>query len=189
MTEGTPYGPREVPEALIAACERLCSSSPPSLVSVRDIAAEAGVTLGLVHHYFRSKDALVVATLRSIATDIDRVAADALAKTGDRGEMIRAVWRMLQERPAFPSIVTWWLLEGRNLTEAMGDHPFLRRLVASLGGAEDADGATLAGVVIAQILGGTVLRVGINRALGRPVDDGALTDRLESIVVDVARRG
>jgi AcrR family transcriptional regulator len=154
------------------------------LVSVRDIAAEAGVTLGLVHHYYESKDALVAATLRSIATDIDRVATDALASTGDRGEMVRAVWQMLQERPAFPYIVTWWLLDGRNVTEAMGDHPFLRRLVASLGGAQDADGATLAGVVIVQILGGTVLRVGINRALGRPIDDPALSDMMESVVMD-----
>jgi AcrR family transcriptional regulator len=156
------------------------------LVSVRDIAAEADVTLGLVHHYYESKEALVAATLRSIATDIDQVAADGLTSTGDRGEMVRAVWRFLQERPAFPFIVSWWLLEGRNVTEAMGDHPFLQRLVASLGGAGDADGATLAGVVIAQLLGGTVLRVGINRALGRPIDDHALIDRMESVVVDTA---
>ena len=142
------------------------------------------MTLGLIHHYYESKDALVAATLRSIATDIDRVATDALASTGDRGEMVRAVWQMLQERPAFPYIVTWWLLDGRNVTEAMGDHPFLRRLVGSLGGAVDADGVTLAGVVIAQILGGTVLRVGINRSLGRPIDDRALSDRMESAVVE-----
>ena len=143
--------------------------------------------LGLVHYYFESKDALLVATLRSMSIDIDRVAADALEATSDPVEMVRVVWRFSQERPAFMSIVAWWLLEGRNVTEAMGDHPFLRRLAVALGGAGDPDGQTHAAVIGSMIVAGTVFRLGFNRTLGRPTGDLAFPDRFESVLVEATR--
>lgn len=183
----SPQGRAETVDALVSACERLCSTTPPALVSVRDIAREAGVTTGLVHHYFESKDALLVATLQSMSSGFDRVAGDALHATADPGEMVRAVWRSFQERPAFAYIVAWWLLEGRNVTDAMGDHPFLRRLAVALGRAERDEGQTDAGVVASMILAGTVFRPGFNRALGRSTDDPAIAQRFERTLVNVTR--
>lgn len=180
-------GRAETVDALISACERPCSTTPPALVSVRDIALEAGVTTGLVHHYFESKDALLIATLRSMSAEIDHVAGEALDITADPGEMVRAVWRSLQDRPAFAYIVAWWLLEGRNVTGAMGDHPFLRRLTVALGTAQSDDGQTDAGVVAIMILAGTAFRHGLNRALGRSTGDPALAEQFEKTVVDVTR--
>ena len=183
--EARPRGRDEIVAALIGACERLCGATPLPLISVRDIAREADVTTGLVHHYFESKDALLVATLRSMSSEIDTVAAEALEATSDPAEMVRAVWRFSQERPAFMLIVAWWLLEGRNVSEAMGDHPFLRRLAVALGGAGDPDGQTDAAVIGSMLVAGTVFRLGFNRALGRPIDDLALPDRFESALVEV----
>jgi len=69
VSQKPPHGRGEIPAALIAACERPCSSRLPGLVAVRDVAGEARVTTGLVHHYFESKEALVAATLRSLARE------------------------------------------------------------------------------------------------------------------------
>ena len=183
-----PAGRDQITRALVRACEQLCGEHPPSMVSVRDIAARARVTPGLVHHYFASKDALVAATLDAIASDIDATAAAALAQTGDAGEMVRAVWHFLQQRPAFASIVAWWLVEGRDVTAAMGDHPFLRRLVVALGGPTDPQAASTAATVVVGLIGGTVFNHGLNRALGRPLDDPGLTEALEANIVDLSRR-
>jgi AcrR family transcriptional regulator len=188
-TEPSGGGSESTPAALIAACERLCSATPPSEVSVRDIAAEANVTPGLVHHYFDSKDALVGATLRHIAAEIDETASEAPQRAGDPEAMVRAAWRFMQQRPAFAFIVAWWLLEGRDVTEAMREHPFLRRLAATLPGTDEAGRATTAGVIVSLLIGGTVFRAGVNRALGRPLDDAALPEALETAVADLAGRG
>jgi AcrR family transcriptional regulator len=45
-------------DAMLDAAERLFAASGPANVSLRAIAAEAGVTYGLVHEYFDSKDEL-----------------------------------------------------------------------------------------------------------------------------------
>lgn len=48
-----------------AAMSRL-REAPPAEVSVREIAAAAGVNHGMVHRYFGSKDGLVLAVLREV---------------------------------------------------------------------------------------------------------------------------
>lgn len=52
--EGAP-GDEGVLGAILDAAERLFASAGPANVSLRAIAAESGVTYGLVHHYFDSK--------------------------------------------------------------------------------------------------------------------------------------
>ena len=187
-SDGPPQSRDTIPAALIAACERLCSTRPPSEVSVRDIAAEAAVTPGLVHHYFESKDALVAETLRSISVEIDASAEAAVRDGDDPGAVARAAWDFMQQRPAFAYIVAWWLLEGRDVTSAMRDHPFLRRLVMTLPGADPQERATRAGVIVSAIIGGTVFQDGINRALGRATDDPAIAAALGTAVEDLAGR-
>ena len=44
-------------QALVDAAKRLLPDRAPSTVSGRELAAEAGVNYGLVHHYFGGKDA------------------------------------------------------------------------------------------------------------------------------------
>jgi len=185
--EAAPQGRDEIPAALIAAAERLCSSRSPGSVSVRDIAAEARVTSGLVHHYFDSKDELIAATLRAMSEDIGAEADAVLAETDDAGEAVRAIWRFGVVRPAFTMIAAWWLLEGRDVTELMGTHPFLRALAGAPGGPGRDQALTDTAVIGAFVMGGNVLHQGFSRAVGREAGDSRLVEAMEAAVVELAR--
>jgi AcrR family transcriptional regulator len=55
--------------ALVEAATRLLPEQAPSTISGRDLAAEAGVNYGLIHHYFGSKDAVLGAGLVALRED------------------------------------------------------------------------------------------------------------------------
>jgi AcrR family transcriptional regulator len=67
-------------ERLIAALLRLLARRSVDGISVRDVAAEAGVNHGLVHRYFGSKEALVRAAVQRLSEQV--YGADAEARTG-----------------------------------------------------------------------------------------------------------
>ncbi len=112
--------------------------------AVADIAREANTTTSLLSFYFESKDDLVLATLRSIASDLDSQAAEVTTPS----EVAVAVSRSLIERPAFARTLSWLVLERRSIPQEMGDNPFLRRLRTTLATDETEDPHTLAGAVI-----------------------------------------
>jgi AcrR family transcriptional regulator len=145
---------------------------------VNNIAREADVTTSLLYFYFDSKDELILATLRSIATEMDAVAAG----TTDPGEMAATVSRSLRDRPAFVRILAWLVLEGRSITQEVGGHPFLQRLVATLATNESDDPITQAGAAVAMLLSNALLSPGINVALGRDADDVRLIDALDASI-------
>ena len=120
-----PSGRDQVTDALLTATERLCATGQPSSFTVKDIARESGVTTSLLYFYFESKDDLIVATLKMIASDADALAAH----SGNAQDMAAEVGRFLMGRPAFARIIVWLILEGRSVTDEMGDHPFMRRLI------------------------------------------------------------
>src|SRR5687767_12590248 len=66
-------------EALIDALIRLLGKRSIGAVSVRDVAAEAGVNHGLVHRHFGSKQALVRAAVARISDEIHRDAGAGLS--------------------------------------------------------------------------------------------------------------
>ena len=173
-----PRGRNQVTNALLAATERLCATGQPSSITVNDIAHEAAVTTSLLYFYFESKDELILATLRSIATEMDALAAG----TTEPGKMAAAVSKSLHDRPAFVRILVWLVLEGRSMTQEMGGHPFLQRLVATLATNEADDPITNAGAVVAMLLSNALLSPGINVALGRDADDMRLVDALNASI-------
>lgn len=65
---------------LIEATLRALSTREPERLSVQEISAEAGVSVGLLYHYFGGKDALVFAAMESAA---DKMIADLTAATGE----------------------------------------------------------------------------------------------------------
>lgn len=77
---------REEPDArraaLIAACARVLARDGAAGASVRAIALEAGVSPGLVGHYFAGIDALVAATYAQVGARVDAALDDALAAAG-----------------------------------------------------------------------------------------------------------
>jgi AcrR family transcriptional regulator len=176
-----PSGSAQVPAALLAATERLCEVGQPSSFTVAEIAREANVTTSLLYFYFQSKDDIILATLRWIASDLDAVAANAATP----GEMAAAVSHALIDRPAFARILAWLVLEGRGLTEEMGDHPFLRRLMTTLAMGPSDDPHTQAGTVVAVLLSHALFAGDINGALGRRHDDRRLPKALDGLIATV----
>ena len=68
--------------SLIEACARVLARAGAAGTSVRAIALEAGVSPGLVGHYFAGIDALVAATFAHVEAQVSAALDDALAQAG-----------------------------------------------------------------------------------------------------------
>ncbi|MGK2955095.1 MAG: TetR/AcrR family transcriptional regulator [Solirubrobacterales bacterium] len=75
---GTRISADERRQDLMQVAERLFATRPYSEISVQEIADQAGVARGLIHHYFGGKDDILAAIMREITptkapkpTDID----------------------------------------------------------------------------------------------------------------------
>jgi AcrR family transcriptional regulator len=80
--------------AIIAAAERLFAERGILAVTVRDIAKGAGVTHGLVHHYFGAKEQLVGEVLRStISSSTAVLAANPITSSPDSLDVMRRLVR------------------------------------------------------------------------------------------------
>jgi AcrR family transcriptional regulator len=166
--------------ALIAATEHLCTTRNPATVTIRQVAAEAEVSPGLVYHYFDSREALMAATLQHIAAEIDTTAAAAESPE----QMGQATLAFLWERPAFARIIASMALDGTDITTAMGDHPLIRRLGGALGGDPEV-AQTRVGTVVALLVSAGAFGPGINRALGRDPGDPRLLEALSAALSDL----
>ena len=69
-------------QQLIDATFACLVRSGPSDTTVRSIAQEAGLSLGMVRHHFRSKDELFAATLRHLSDQMQVEIAGALERCG-----------------------------------------------------------------------------------------------------------
>jgi len=122
-----PRGRDEVRAALLDAAADLFAARGPAAVSVRDVAARAGVNHGLVHRHFGSKEALVAATLEQLAAAAAAPVPD--ARSAD--ELGRLVGRTVDER--FWRVLAWSLLEGREPAGLQAHFPVLDELVRLVG--------------------------------------------------------
>lgn len=85
VTERRPYlrdSEKNRREALIAATHELVAEGGPQAATVRAIAAKAGVTPGLIRHYFGSKDELFRAAYVALMDGMTDKGADALNAVG-----------------------------------------------------------------------------------------------------------
>jgi AcrR family transcriptional regulator len=64
--------------ALIAATQDLVAEGGPEAATVRAIAERAGVTPGLIRHYFQSKDELIRAAYRALMDGMTAKGSDAI---------------------------------------------------------------------------------------------------------------
>ena len=98
-------------EALIAACGRCLAKNGAQGTSVRAICLEAGVSPGLLRHYFDGIDALVAATYRATGARV----ADALktaveaAGTDPRARLLAFVGANFRAPIADPDLLAIWL--------------------------------------------------------------------------------
>jgi AcrR family transcriptional regulator len=176
-----PAGRDAVIAAVLAATERLCASGQPSSFTVRQIAAEAGVTTSLLYFYFKSKDDIVLATVRSLSAEIDA----AVAGEGDVGALSTATSRMIADHPAFPRLLAWLVLEGRSFAE-LADDPFLGRLARMFTERGHSDPRTASAAVVTMLLGNALFRDAVNVAIERTPDDERLIQALDQARVAFA---
>lgn len=69
-------------QSLIEAAARVLARDGATGASVRTIAVEAGVSPGLVNHYFAGIDALIAATYLATGAQVTRALQDAVASAG-----------------------------------------------------------------------------------------------------------
>ena len=163
---------------LLDTVERMCASMPPSEITMRRIAAEADVSVGLAYHYFGSKDALFGSVLDRLAADIARNIAPDLGP----GEVLREVWIRLRAAPAFARLIVWLILEGKDVSSVMSGHPLMAQIAAQAGERGEEDPPAAAATLILLALAGGFFGPPANRAIGRDNDDPALLEVLAGLL-------
>ena len=113
--------------AMVEAATRLFATAGPDGVSLRAIAAEAGVNYGLIHQYVGSKDDLLRLVFRSVS---ERAAED----FADAADLDVAVARMFGDEPSpYVSMLAWALLQDRDASSLLGRSPALDALARRAG--------------------------------------------------------
>lgn len=85
--------------ALISATQELVAEGGPEAATVRAIAARAGVTPGLIRHYFQSKDELTRAAYRALMDGMTGKGSDAIEGVGAQPEERLAAFVAASLRP------------------------------------------------------------------------------------------
>lgn len=81
-------------KALVDAALRTIGHHGSLNVTMSDIAREAGVSAALAHHYFGSKQQLLLETIRSLLRDLQRDAIAALSRASGPRERLSAIVRV-----------------------------------------------------------------------------------------------
>lgn len=102
---------------ILDAAAELFAESGPAEISVRDVAARAGVSHALVHRYFGSKDELIAAALGRAAQQI----SDAMQPVESAEQLIGNLLDLLLTEPTIPLMAVRELVGRSRIGE---DYPF-----------------------------------------------------------------
>lgn len=99
MTPRTPEASRETRErtsqAILSAAAKVFAKRGYSGTKVADIAAEAGVSSGLVHHYFATKADVFATLIEQVMGAATQVPNEALAREGTPAENLRWMFEQM----------------------------------------------------------------------------------------------
>lgn len=191
---------REEPEsrraALIAATQRCLAERGVDGTSVREICARAGVSLGLVRHYFGGVDALIAETYRVTAAEVAGDLAEAIAGAASPRErlstFVEASFRAeLVDGDLLRIWLAFWSLVGKDeAIRAIHSDIYrdYRAMVETLIGDVAAEaGVTLdvhrAALGLTALLDGLWLELSLDRSTFEPVEAIAIvTDWIEGLI-------
>ena len=171
----------------MAAATELFAERGPDGVSLREIAAHAGLNYGLIHQYVGSKDDL----LRLVIAHSTSTTAARFAQADGVGEALELLQGPVGvDRPPYPRLLAWAILQGRDPRELAGPSPALPKLIAMLpeAGADHdlADDPRLRAAAIAALtLGWSLFGTFVSHAAG--LDDVAPAEA-HAAVQSLARR-
>ena len=114
--------------ALLHAAAELFAARGAAAVSVRDIAAHAGVNHGLVHRHFGSKEGLRRAVLAQLTARIAAASRDTPIRLG----VLPAAFEATQSLDTYWRMLARALLDGDDIDDLQGDFPVMRQLLAQI---------------------------------------------------------
>lgn len=128
-----PIRRRSLVEAAISAIHARGSLD----ITIRDIAERAGVSQGLAHHYFGSKDALIASAMRHLLTEYGRQVRNEIRNTSSPRKRLSAIISASLGPEQFrPETVSVWLVFYVHAQESDDAHALLsiyaRRLSSNL---------------------------------------------------------
>jgi TetR/AcrR family transcriptional regulator, repressor for neighboring sulfatase len=186
-----PIGREEVRAAVVeAAARRLAAEGPEA--SLRDIADDAGVNLGLIHRHVGNKDDLIRAVL---AAEIAR-GAGTIEEAGDAASALRRLFQGAVTDGRYIRIVAWLLLRDPSGFRHQDRFPGMQALRALAAGADpgapvdepatdDERDAELM-IAMAAIFGWTVFGPQLRAAFGYEAADRAtLEERLSATIAAI----
>lgn len=196
-----PTGREEVREAVLAAAARRFAAEGPH-ASLRDIAADAGVNLGLIHRHFGNKDDL----LRAVLQHIVRSGTAEISREPDAPSALRRIFEGSTQDGRYVRIIAWLLLERGAEVREQDEYPGMTALRAMVarddptssaageGGdtprAEDPDAPTAEDrlmAAMATIYGWAVFGPQVLASFGRtPQERAAVERRIARLVEELA---
>lgn len=141
-------GKEDTVRAIVRAAVKLFAAKGPDGVSLREVAAAAGVNYGLIHQYVGSKDDLLHLVFRSVS---EQTAGD-FTDADDVGQVLERL--MSDDAAASPYVrmLAWAILQGRDAADLLGRSPALTVLIERM----DPDGEDprlLVAAVTSMVLG------------------------------------
>ena len=185
--------PEDARSHILDAADAVFAEQLPDAVGLREIAAAAGVSHGLVTHYFATYEGLVAAVIARRVDAARTAAFSHLAQTtftADEAPLLSVLVDLLEDRTLIRLIV-WSLLTGRG-AEIVGTPGQLGRLIDGMAARSAAVGKPIprervelaAMIALSTVAGWAVLGDTLDRALGRtaPVDRGVLRTELQRML-------
>ena len=129
--ETMPRGRAAVKAALVRAATDLFAARGPAAVSVRDVAAHAGVNHGLVHRHFGSKEQLLASVMETLRAELQAELPPADGGTSV-ATLVREVLLAARSHRAWWQILARSLLDGEDPTRLHATFPVIARLRAAI---------------------------------------------------------
>jgi AcrR family transcriptional regulator len=159
--------------AIVQAAVKLFAANGPDGVSLRQVAATAGVNYGLIHQYVGSKDDLLHLVFRSVSEH----AADDFADATNVDEVLERLMSDAAAATPYVRMLAWAILQGRDASDLLGRSPALAVLIDRIDG-DGQDPRLVVAAVTSMVLGwrlfGPFVRSGAG--LGRDTDPSVDTD-------------
>jgi AcrR family transcriptional regulator len=178
-----PNGREDVRAAVVEAAARRFAAEGPN-ASLRDIADDAGVNLGLIHRHVGNKDDLIRTVL---AAEIAR-GAGTIEHAGDAASALRRIFEGAVSDGRYIRIVAWLLLHDPAGLRHQDRYPGMQALRALAGVDERPDVERDAELMVAMaaIFGWTVFGPQLRAAFGyETADRAALEARLAATIAAI----
>jgi AcrR family transcriptional regulator len=182
-------GKDAVREAVVAAAYALFQEQSPSTVSLRAIAARAGVNYGLIHRYFGTKEAVLGAVFEHQSA----IGREIVRSTSNARDALRALYDHHPEA-GYARMVAWAILDDADLSRFVSPSPALGAVLDLLedrsqhdtvNDVDDVDAKVAVALSVMLILGWEFFEPYLVRLVGLDIDTEFLHDKIGGLILRV----